>query len=203
MKKAVSFLAAALLTVSIAVAGSGEKVMYTVNTEKSTIFWTGTKVTGEHTGTLDIKGGTIEVVDGAPVAANFEIDMNSIVCTDIEKEDSNKRFVDHLKSDDFFGVETHPSGSFVATSFTPIAGAKDREANYTITGKLTLKGITHEIEFDGLIAMKGSGLVSNGKAEFDRSKFDIRYGSGSFFDNLGDKTIYDEVQLSFVLAASK
>lgn len=202
MKKTATFLAAAFLSVAV-IAGSGEKETYKVNTEKSTIFWTGKKVTGEHTGTLAIKSGTVTVEDGKPIAASFNIDMNSIVCTDLKNEGTNTKLVGHLKSDDFFGVEAHPTGKFVATSFTPIVGAKDREANYTIKGTLTLKGISHEIEFDGLVAMKGSGLVSNGEAEFDRAKYDIRYGSGSFFDDLGDKTIYDEVGLTFVLSASK
>ncbi|MFT4772475.1 MAG: polyisoprenoid-binding protein YceI [Cryomorphaceae bacterium] len=202
MKKTVTFLAAALLSVS-AIAGSGEKETYTINTEKSTIFWTGKKVTGEHTGTLAIKAGNLTVQDGMPVAATFDIDMTSIVCTDLKDEGTNMKLVGHLKSDDFFGIEAHPTGKFVATSFTPIKGAKDREANYKIKGTLTLKGISHEIEFDGLIAMKGTGLVSNGSAEFDRAKYDIRYGSGSFFDDLGDKTIYDDVELTFVLSATK
>jgi len=202
MKKTVTLLAAAFLSVAV-IAGSGEKETYTVNTEKSTIFWTGKKVTGEHTGTLSIKSGSVIVEDGEPVAASFDIDMNSIVCTDLKDEGTNQKLVGHLKSGDFFGVEAHPMGKFVATSFTPIKGAKNREANYKIQGTLTLKGISHDIEFEGLIAMKGSGLVSNGSAEFDRAKYDIRYGSGSFFDDLGDKTIYDEVGLTFVLSANK
>lgn len=202
MKKTATFLAAALLNVAV-IAGSGEKETYTVNTEKSSIFWTGKKVTGEHTGTLAIKSGSVMVENGMPVAATFDIDMNSIVCTDLKDEGTNQKLVGHLKSADFFGVEDHPMGKFVATSFTPIEGAKDREANYKIKGTLTLKGISEEIEFEGLIAMKGSALVSNGSAEFDRAKYDIRYGSGSFFEDLGDKTIYDEVGLTFVLSATK
>jgi polyisoprenoid-binding protein YceI len=202
MKKTVTFLTAALLSIS-AIAGSGEKETYTINTEKSTIFWTGKKVTGQHTGTLAIKSGSLIVEDGMPVAASFDIDMTSIVCTDIEDEGTNQKLTGHLMSDDFFGVKANPTGKFVATSFTPIEGAEGREANYKIKGTLTLKGISEEIEFDGLVALKGSGLVSNGSAEFDRAKYDIRYGSGSFFDNLGDKTIYDKVELTFVLSATK
>lgn len=202
MKKTATFLIAVLLSVA-AVAGSGEKEVYTINPKKSTIFWTGKKVTGEHTGTLSLKGGTVTVENGVPVAATFDIDMNSIVCTDLEDEGTNKKLVGHLKSDDFFGVKAHPTGKFVATSFTPIEGAEGREPNYKIAGTLTLKGISHEIEFESFIAMKGSGMVSNGSAEFDRSKYDIRYGSGSFFDDLGDKTIYDDVALTFVLSAKK
>jgi polyisoprenoid-binding protein YceI len=202
MKKTATFLMAALFSVA-ALAGSGEKEVYTINAEKSNIFWTGKKVTGQHTGTLSLKGGTVTVEDGKPVAATFDIDMNTIVCTDLEDEGTNQKLVGHLRSDDFFSVEKHPTGKFVATSFTPIEGAEGREANYKIKGELTLKGITQEIEFDSFIAMKGSGMVSNGSAQFDRTKYEIRYGSGSFFDNLGDKAIYDDVELTFVLSAKK
>ncbi|MEM9052432.1 MAG: YceI family protein [Bacteroidota bacterium] len=202
MKKVTSFLAAALFSFAV-FAGSDEGETYKINTEKSTIFWTGKKVTGEHTGTLSIKSGTVEVVDGKPISASFDIDMNSIKVTDIEDEGTNQKLVGHLNSDDFFGVKSYPTGKFEATSFTEIKGASGREANYTIKGKLTLKGKSQEIELSAFVAMKGSGLVSNGSAQFDRTKHDIRYGSGSFFDNLGDKAIYDDVELTFVLSATK
>lgn len=202
MKTLITTLGIALIsTAAIAGNGNGEGKSYTVNTEKSQIFWTGKKVTGEHTGTLSIKEGKVEIIDGAPVAASFDIDFNTIVCTDITDAGTNAKFVGHLKSDDFFSVEKFPYGKFEATSFAPIAGAKDREANYTITGNLTIKGITNEISFPAFISTKGDALVANGKVVFDRSKFDIRFGSSSFFEGLGDKVIYDDVELSFVLSA--
>ncbi|MCH2215321.1 MAG: YceI family protein [Flavobacteriales bacterium] len=202
MKKITSLLTAVLFSLAI-FAGSDEGEMYKINTEKSTIFWTGKKITGEHTGKLSIKSGTVEVVNGKPVSASFDIDMNSIIVTDIEDAGTNQKLVGHLKSDDFFGVNSFPTGKFEATSFTEIKGASGREANYTIKGKLTLKGKSQEIEFNALVALKGSGLVSNGSAQFDRTKHDIRYGSGTFFDNLGDRAIYDDIELSFVLSATK
>jgi polyisoprenoid-binding protein YceI len=204
MKKVTSIIVAALLSAStFAGIGEGEGEKYTINVEKSTIYWTGKKVTGEHTGELKIKSGAVEVVDGIPVAATFDIDMNTIKVTDIEDPGTNKKLLGHLMSDDFFGVGTHPVGKFEATSFTKIKGAGDREPNYRVKGDLTLKGKTHEVEFEALITVKGDGLVSNGSAQFDRTKYDIRYGSGSFFDDLGDKTIYDDVELTFVLSATK
>ncbi len=204
MKTMISTLAAALFAVTT-FAGNGngnEKgTTYEVNTEKSKVFWTGKKVTGEHTGTLSVQSGTVNVENGIPVSASLNIDFTSIVCTDLTDEGTNKKFVGHLKSDDFFSVEKFPVGKFEATSFTPISGAKDREANYTVKGNLTIKGITNEIEFPAFISTKGGALVANGKATFDRTKYDIKYGSGSFFEGLGDKAIYDDVDLNFVLSA--
>lgn len=183
--------------------GSGEKQTYKVNTEKSTIFWTGKKVTGEHTGTLKIKNGMVEVENGVPTMVKFDIDMKSIVCTDLKDEGTNKKLVGHLKSPDFFSVEKFPVGNFVATEFTPISQKEDRDPNYKVTGMLTIKGISKEVSFDAFIVIKENGLVSNGNVVFDRTDYDIRYGSGSFFENLGDKTIYDDVELNFVFSATE
>jgi len=202
MNKVTSLLAAALFSIAV-FAGSDEGETYKINAEKSTIFWTGKKVTGEHTGTLAIKSGMVKVENGKPVSASFDIDMTTIKVTDITDAGTNSKLVGHLSSDDFFGVKSYPVGKFEATSFTEIKGASGRDANYTIKGKLTLKGKTQEVMVKAFVGMKGSGLVSNGSATFDRTKHDIKYGSGSFFDNLGDKAIYDDVELTFVLAASK
>ncbi len=202
MKKMMTTIAA--LAVAIATfAGNGneEGKPYKVDAEKSTIFWTGKKVTGEHTGTLNVKGGEIIVNNGIPVSGSFDLDFTTITCTDISDQGTNEKFIGHLMSDDFFSVENHPVGKFVAMRFTPIAGAKDREVNYMIKGNLTIKGITNEIEFPAFVSTKGDALVANGKATFDRTKYDIRYGSSSFFESLGDKAIYDDVSLNFVLAA--
>jgi polyisoprenoid-binding protein YceI len=200
MKTMITLAAAALFAVSTtATAGDGLKV----NADKSKIFWTGKKVTGEHTGTLLLKGGEIEVKDGKPVRVDLDLDMTTIVVTDITDEGTNAKLVGHLKSDDFFSVEKNPTGKFVATSFTEIKGAKDREPNYTVKGKLTLKGITQDIEFPAMIAVKGNNVVANGNVTFDRTKFEIKYGSGNFFQGLGDKAINDEVRLNFVFSAGK
>lgn len=198
----ISTLGAALFAVVTFAGNGGEKgTAYEVNTEKSKVFWTGKKVTGEHTGTLSVQSGTVNVENGIPISASLTLDFTSIVCTDVTDEGTNKKFVGHLKSDDFFSVEKHPVGTFEATSFTPISDAKDRESNYTVKGNLTIKGITNEIEFPAFISTKGSALVANGKVTFDRTKYDIKYGSGSFFEGLGDKAIYDDVDLNFVLSA--
>ncbi len=200
MKMMITMAAAALFALSTtATAGDGLKV----NADKSKIFWTGKKVTGEHTGTLLIKSGEVELKDGKPARVELDLDMATIKVTDITDEGTNAKLLGHLKSDDFFSVEKNPTGKFVATSFTEIKGAKDREPNYTVKGKLTLKGITHDIEFPAMIMVKGNNVVANGNVTFDRTKFEIKYGSGNFFQGLGDKAISDEVALNFVFSAGK
>jgi polyisoprenoid-binding protein YceI len=204
MKKLLTFAVAGLFALaSFAGNGEGEKEKYNAVAGKSTIFWTGKKVTGQHTGTLLLKEGSIDVENGVPVGASFKLDMNSIVCTDLTDADLNKKLVGHLKSDDFFAVAKFPEGEFVATSFTPIEQDGERSPNYLVKGNLTLKGISHPIEFPALVVIKDGKIVSNGELVIDRSKWDIRYGSGSFFEGLGDNLIYDEIQLNFVMAAQR
>jgi len=182
--------------------GEGEKNTLKVNTKKSSIYWTGNQVTGEHTGTLMLKGGEVTVKDGVPTAATLDIDMKTIVVTDIEDPGTNAKLTGHLNSEDFFSTAKHPVGKFEALECTPIEGATGEEPNYTVKGKLTLKGKTDMVSFPAFISVSGDKLVANGKITFDRTKWDIRYGSGSFFDGLGDKMIYDDVDLNFVLSAN-
>ncbi len=172
-----------------------------VDTKNSTVYWTGEKVTGQHTGTLMIKEGSVTMKDGVPTAVTIVLDMKTIVVTDIEDADMNGKLVGHLNSPDFFSVKDFPTGSFAADNITPIKGAKDRDANYTLAGTLTLKGITEKISFPAYIGVENGTVTANGSLTFDRTKYDIKYGSGSFFDDLGDKVIYDDVKLNFVLSA--
>ncbi len=207
MKTIVLNLAALAMSVSVSAntppAENGPNETMKVDTKASTVYWTGKKVTGEHTGTIMIKDGTVELEGNAPTSATIVMDMNSIAVTDLKDPDTNQKLVGHLKSPDFFGVEKNPTGKFVAKSITPIAGAKGEEPNYTLNGKLTLKGKTHDLSFPAHITVKDGMIEASGNLTFDRSKYDIRYGSDSFFEGLGDKVIYDDVELSFELKASK
>lgn len=200
MKKALTTLSMALFATALfAGNGGGDKVSLKVDTKQSKVFWTGKKVTGEHTGTVMLKSGYVEIEDEKPTEVSIEFDLTTIVCTDLKDPDTNAKLVGHLKSDDFFSVAKHPTGTFKSTSLTPIPGAEGREANYKVKGDLTIKGITDKVEFDAFISSTGKMLVSNGELEFDRTKYDIKYRSGSIFDGLGDKMIYDTVELTFVL----
>ncbi|NNE29575.1 MAG: YceI family protein [Saprospiraceae bacterium] len=171
---------------------------YRVDLDKSTVSWTGYKVTGKHTGTLSLSEGSLEMADGRIAGGAFKFDMSSITVTDLEGGGKSK-LEGHLKSDDFFGVEKFPSGNFNITS---VSRGKD-EGNINITGDLTLKGITQPISFPASVTMDDAGISAEAMIKVDRTKYNIRYGSGSFFDNLGDNAIYDEFDLNITLKASK
>lgn len=177
---------------------SAVKTTLEVDPQKSQLTWLGEKVTGEHTGHINIKDGSVELTDGKLSGGSFTIDMSTITCTDLEDEGYNQKLVGHLKSEDFFGVEKYPVSKFKITSVSPKAGN-----DVTIKGELTIKGKTLPVEFPATIKTDGKTLNAQAKIEVDRTKYDIRYGSGSFFDNLGDKTIDDIFTLDVNLVAKK
>lgn len=170
-----------------------------VNTAESYIVWKGYKVTGSHHGKVMIKNGELNFDDaGMLTGGGFEIDMTTITCEDLEGE-WNQKLVGHLKSDDFFGVEKFPTAKFVITEVV----SRGKPGEYKIVGDLTIKETTKEIKFNTVINEEAGKRVATADITIDRSEYNVRYGSGSFFDNLGDKTIYDEFELSVNLVAAK
>lgn len=169
-----------------------------VQVKKSEVKWVGEKVTGSHHGTIDLQKGHLEVSDGRLKGGSFVIDMNTIQNLDLEDPTYNQKLVGHLKSEDFFGVEKHPEAKFNITNTEYLGNNR-----YNITGNLTIKGITHPISFPAKVQVTDDGVKANAKLTFDRSKWDIRYGSDSFFDGLGDKMIYDEVKIELSLVAAR
>jgi len=153
--------------------------------EKTTLHWLGEKVLGEHNGTVMLQDGWLTWKDNKIVSGEFTIDM-----TTIKDDDGNANLERHLKSDDFFGVEKYPASKLVITESTPFD-----KGTAVVKGNLTIKGITNPIEFKAAMQKKDDGTWFFANIIIDRTKFNIRYGSGSFFDNLGDKTIYDEFKL--------
>lgn len=157
-----------------------------IKTETSTISWKGYKVTGSHEGTIDLKSGVLIFENGKLSGGEFLMDMTTINTTDLEGDYKNK-LDGHLKSDDFFGVENFPTASLVLTKVAP-SGTNA----YNVTGELTIKGITHPVNF--------SMLVYNQKAtaslKIDRTLYNVRYGSASFFDDLKNKAIDNEFDLT-------
>ena len=171
---------------------------FKVDTKASTLTWLGKKVTGQHTGTIGISSGEL-IGEGKSIKeGSFEIDVNSLTVTDIADPGSNAKLVGHLKADDFFGVSKFPKATFVISSISPKSGN-----DYTVKGKLTIKGKTNDIEFPAVITNDGKKVTANGKIVVDRTKFDIRYGSKTFFANIGDKAISDEFELTLKLVANQ
>ena len=160
-----------------------------IDLEASQIEWVGKKVTGQHTGTIQIKSGSLDMSNGKISGGMFEIDMTSIEVTDLSGNMKGK-LEGHLSSDDFFGVGNFPTATVKITE-----ASKMEDNQYGITADLTIKGITHPVSFTATV----SDNQAMADITVDRAKYDIRYGSGSFFDGLGDKMIYDNFDLSVKL----
>ncbi|TZF85873.1 YceI family protein (plasmid) [Pedobacter sp. BS3] len=171
---------------------------FTVDTDKSSVSWIGRKVTGQHHGTIKLASGSLTASGNNLKTGNFTLDMNSITNADLEGEYAQK-LLGHLKSDDFFSVAKNPVSTFVITKVTP-AGANQ----VNITGNLTIKGITNPISFLATVKRQGNVITATAPTiKVDRTKYDIRYGSKSFFASIGDKAIDDEFELAVNLLAKK
>lgn len=180
-------IAVALITLVAFTANAQTKK---IDVSKSGIIWTGKKVTGSHTGTIALKEGALIFKGKALKGGTFTVDMTSINTTDLKGESKNN-LDGHLKAEDFFGTEKFPTAKL---DFTNISGKGN--GLYTVTANLTIKGITKPITFDITVA----GKTATTSLKIDRTKYDIKYGSGSFFSDLGDKTISDEFELKVNLA---
>jgi len=161
-----------------------------VDTESSTVTWNAYKVTGSHEGTIKLKNGELEFEGDKLVGGQFTIDMTTIACTGM-KGGGAAKLEGHLKSANFFGVEKFPMSTFNITKVV----SRGPAGAYKITGDLTIKDKTNQISFNAIL----DGNEATASTQIDRSQYDIKYGSGSFFDNLGDKTIYDEFDLTINL----
>lgn len=172
----------AFMTFSFTTIEGGKKE---IKVENGKVVWKGYKVTGSHQGTIDIKSGFLDFNESKLIGGEITINMSTITNTDQEGEYKNK-LEGHLKSDDFFGVEKFPTASLI---FTKVKS--NGKNSYNVTGDITIKGKTDSVTFNVSIY----GNKASVSLKIDRTKFDVRYGSTSFFDGLKDKAIYDEFDL--------
>ncbi len=162
-----------------------------VKVSESTVTWKGYKVTGEHNGSIKLKSGFLEMKGKKLNGGEFVVDMTTLTNNDLEPGKGKEKLEGHLKSSDFFGVDANPTSKLVFTSVKPM-----NDNSYTVTGDLTIKGITKPV----ILVVSMFENKATATIKVDRTKFDIKYGSGSFFDNLGDKAIYDDFDLVVDLA---
>ncbi len=176
-----------------------QSVKYMANTTESSIEWTGFKPTGKHNGTIGMDSGVFTVNNGKVESGSFLIDMNSIVNLDMPMDDKNNaKLVGHLKSPDFFDVEQYPSAAFEVTGF------EEKEGKTMLSGNLTLKEKKNNVTFPVVVSSDEDNFTITSEVfVIDRSKWDVQYGSKSFFDNLGDKFINDDIELKITLKGQK
>ena len=174
-------------------------VKYLANKDASTIEWKGFKPTGTHNGTIRIDNGVLTVNNGEIESGTFLINMNSIVVNDIPSDDEdNGKLTGHLKSPDFFDVAKHPTAAFEVTGF------EVKDGKSLLSGNLSLKEKKNNITIPVTVNETGEMLELTSEAfTIDRTKWDVRYGSKTIFDNLGDKFINDDMELKISIKAKK
>lgn len=175
-----------------------------IDLEQSKIFWKGYKIIGNHSGTINLSAGQLEFKDGNIVSGSFVVDMNSVVVSDLmdsdhheeedeEPHDEKSELAAHLMDADFFDAKQFPKAEFVLKT----ASLKENGL-YAISGDMTIKGVSQPIAFDA--TLENNKIAAH--ITIDRTLFGIKYGSGSFFSDLGDRAINDEftldVNLSFL-----
>lgn len=166
-----------------------------VDTNTSVLTWKGTKPTGAHNGNVMIKDGDLLVEGGKVTGGEFVIDMTSIKVLDIPADnEGNGKLVGHLTSADFFDVAKYPASKFVITN------VEDKGDKVHVTGNLTLKDVTKSITIPATVATEG-GVTTFASEKFmvNRADFNVKYGSKTFFGDLKDKFIDDNMELSFTV----
>jgi polyisoprenoid-binding protein YceI len=160
---------------------------------QSNIDWVGKKVTGAHNGTIGVKEGSITLQDGQLTGGKFTIDTAAIKILDITDPATNAQFAGHLASDDFFAIEKYPEATLQIT----------RVSGNHVVADLTIKGITHPVDFDTLINVNGELLTASSKLVIDRTRYGIKFRSGNFFKDLGDTLIYNDFELTVSITAKE
>jgi polyisoprenoid-binding protein YceI len=185
----------ALVVISTAFVAPFKPVTYKVDVEKSSLTWVGKKLTGSHNGSIALQSGNL-IFDGKKLnGGNFVINMATI-----KDADKSARLEGHLKADDFFGVDKFATSTFTVKKVTPAAGN-----TVTVTGDLTIKGVTNPIAFPATLTWNSDGSVTAvaDKITVDRTKYGIKFRSKGMFPDVGDKMIYDDFELGIKLVARK
>lgn len=179
--------------------------VYNADLSQSTLEWTGTKPTGQHSGIQNLKSGTINAEGGNITGGMFEIDMSSMKITD---KDTNgaANLAGHLSSGDFFDVAKYPTSKFEITSVTAgvdSAAGKElimKDATHTITGNLTLKDQTKSVSFPAKVTMSDANITADANFNIDRTQWGLAYGNDK---GLGDKFIRPTVNIKMHIVANK
>ena len=178
---------------------SFEEGVYSVVVDRTELSWIGKEISTKiHTGTLNLTDGMIEIIDENTINGNITIDMSSINVTDLQGR-AKEMLEGHLRSADFFEVENYPNATlnFKSKSYNKLKNLIDFE------GQLTIKDISNPIFFSATLIESSPYLKAKSILSFDRSKYNVRFRSGSFFENLGDKLILDDIDVNIMLVTEK
>ena len=167
-----------------------------VDIENSAIDWIGRKITGEHSGTLNLSDGFVIWNGKSITGGKLTFDMTSIQNKDIESPEWKQKLEDHLKAEDFFHTDSFPHVILEIKRQTTII-EENKTIREGVLADLTIRDMTHEIKFPFILTQSKNILTGEGSVDIDRTLYNIQYKSGKFFDDLGDHLIYDDFTVQF------
>ena len=175
----------------------GNEKYYIINTKESVVTWKGSNLMGSnsHNGFIYISKGELMIDNGQLMGGIVEVDMNTI---EDEKHGRDNKLVNHLKDPDFFEVQRFPFSTIEITKIASINGEHKK-----VTGNLTIKGITHPVTFPAKIAFKDGVAKADGRVVIDRTKWNVLYKSGKFYNLLANQTMSDSIEFQIKIIAKK
>jgi polyisoprenoid-binding protein YceI len=192
-KTGILVLALAFISMSFNDPSKTFKDILKVDVSSSKITWKGYKPVGSHAGTISLQSGSIVIENNQIVGGFFTVDMNSI-----KDEDGNSKLEDHLKSADFFEVESFPNATF------EIVKTENKEGKTFVTGVMTIKSVSKEITFPATVSETDSSFTLTSETfKINRAEFHVKYKSKTFFNDLKDKFVNDEFDLQVTIVAKK
>ena len=177
---------------------------YSLDHTSSSLEWIGSKITGSHNGNIEFLSGEVLFDNKTILSGEIVVNMGTIENEDISSEKYKGYLVNHLKSEDFFNVDSFPYAHLVILeSLEDIDKSKESGFNTIIRCDLTIKGITHTIDIPMILNVYNNHATASGRIDIYRTLYDIRYKSKSFFPDIGDKLIYDHFTLNFTIRANR
>jgi polyisoprenoid-binding protein YceI len=168
-----------------------------IDLKESRVLWTGRNLLNRHEGTIPLQAGELTIEAGRLASGRFTFDMRGITCSDLAGGPMHDILIAHLLNDDFFDAEVYPEASFVITQTSPAPDASAGAPDLIVSGELTLKGITRPVEFHACTGITPEGkLAAQATFAMDRTKWNVVYGSGKFFRNLGGHLVNDLIDLN-------
>lgn len=174
---------------------------YHLDCTQSVLRWTGRNINGTHNGTIPFLNGHLTIEQGALTHGYLVVDMTRIADLDLQGTDLAAVLVSHLLSDDFFDVARYPTAEAKLRGSLPIPASSAGSPNLLVDAELTIKGISHPVEFPAIIMQEKDGIKMQTAFEIDRTKWNVIYGSGKFFKGLGSHLVNDTISIELFLHA--
>lgn len=175
---------------------------FTIDTNRSTIEWTGRNPNSRHIGTVEISEGVITSKEGS-FSGTIEIDMNSIHNVNLEGDELQPVLEAHLKSDDFFFTSMFPKATLKIEEAVPIEHGSQTTPNFLVKGELSLRGVSASLDFDATVSLADeNALLLEAHFDIDKTRWNVIYGSSRFFEHLGMHKVFDLISLQLNIIAA-